>query len=182
VAPHDGSVGHAQRAGGADVLEVARAQELGADEPHERGPAEEHDEPDEEPEGPPQDREHDDDDVGGRDARPDLDHALEDEVGPAAEVALHGAGRDADDGRERRDDEGEEDGQAEAVDDARQHVALGVVRAEPVVGVGRRRRHPGDVHDGVVRVGDGRPEHPALVEGGSSMVPARAAAIISSGS
>src|SRR3546814_6430282 len=41
----------------------------------------------------------DDQQVEGRHARPDLHEALEQQVGPAAEIALHGAGGNPDDGR-----------------------------------------------------------------------------------
>ena len=85
---------------------------------------------------------------------PDLDDALEEEVDPAAEEALAGAGDDADQARDRRDHQREEHRDAEAVDDARDHVAGLVVGAEPVVAVGRRGGGGDAVVDGVVAVGD----------------------------
>jgi hypothetical protein len=58
-------------------------------------------------------------------------------------------------------DQREHHRQPEAVDHPRQHVAGGVVGAQPVPAVGRRRRDAADVVDGVVGIGDERPEHPA---------------------
>ena len=151
----------AEGAGGADVLEVAGAQELGADDADEARPGEEGDEQRQEPEVHREDRREDDDDVEARHVAPDLDDALEDEVDPAAEVALGGAGEDADEAGDDGDDEREEDRDAEAVDDAGHHVAGLVVGAEPVGAVGRRGRGRHVVVDGVVAEGDERPEHPA---------------------
>ena len=74
----------AQRLGGADVFEVAGAQELGPDDADEGGPAEERGEEHQEPETSPEDREQDDDRVKLWHRHPDLDHALEYQVQPAA--------------------------------------------------------------------------------------------------
>ena len=81
-----------------------------------------------------------------------------------AEIALHRAGDDADERGDDGDDQGEQHRQPEAVDHPGEHVARGVVGAEPVVGVGRRGRGGADVVDRVVAVGDRRPEQPALVD------------------
>ena len=70
--------------------------------------------------------------VERRDRRPDLDEALEEEVGPAAEIALQRAGDDADHRRDAGQDEAEQHRQAEAVDEPRDDVAALVVGAEPV--------------------------------------------------
>jgi hypothetical protein len=88
---------HAQRLGRAHVFEIARAQELGAHHAHERRPAEQHHQEHQQPETSPEDREHDDDDVKTGRRAPDLDDPLEDQVEPAAEIALQRAGDDADD-------------------------------------------------------------------------------------
>ena len=55
------------------------------------------------------------------------------EIGPAAEIALHRAGGDADDRGDDGQAEAEQHRDAEAVDQPRQHVAAAVVGAEPVV-------------------------------------------------
>ena len=68
-----------------------------------------------------------------RDRGPDLDEALEQQIGPAAEIALHRAGRDADDRGDDGQHQPEQHRDAEAVDQPRQHVAALVVGAEPVV-------------------------------------------------
>src|SRR5690606_30972197 len=67
------------------------------------------------------------------DRSPDLDEALEQKVGPAAEIALNCAGCDADDRRDDAEREAEQDRDTEAVDYARDHVAALIVGAEPVV-------------------------------------------------
>ncbi len=96
-------------------------------------------------------------------------------------IALHGAGGDADDGSDERQNEAEEDGDAKAVERPRGDVARLVVGAE-IVGAeprraefavepllpeppGRRRwrRLRQRVVDGPVREGDGGPDHPALL-------------------
>src|SRR6185437_12646981 len=64
---------------------------------------------------------------------PDFDETLEQKVGPAAEIALHGAGGDADDRGHDRQEQPEQHRDAEAVNEPRQHVAAAVVGAEPVV-------------------------------------------------
>ncbi len=150
-------------AGGADVLEVAGAQELGADDADERGPREEGDEQGQQPEVHREDRREDDDDVEARHVGPDLDDPLEEEVDPAAEKALAGAGDDADHARDRRDDEGEEHRDAEAVDHPGEDVAGLVVGAEPVQAVGSRGRADHVVVDGVEAEADRRPDRPARV-------------------
>jgi hypothetical protein len=135
-----------------------------------------------------QDRRYDEDEVEDRDRRPYLDEALEDKVGPAAEIALHRAGRDTDHGRRRGQDQPEQYRDAEAVDDAGGDVARLVVCAEPVpvaeraVGIvdpveiavaalflgihpgrrgGRGRRDL--VVDRAVGIADRRPDHPAVL-------------------
>ncbi|MGY3078967.1 hypothetical protein ACVWZZ_005375 [Bradyrhizobium sp. LM6.10] len=68
-----------------------------------------------------------------RDRSPYLDETLEQQVDPAAEIALHRAGRDADDGGDDGQAEAEQHRDAEAVDQPRHHVAALIVGAEPVV-------------------------------------------------
>jgi hypothetical protein len=119
--------------------------------------------------------------------RPDLDKALEQKVGPAAEVALHRAGRHADHRRAERQDQAEQHRDAEAVDHPRHHVARLVVGAEPVpvaeraVHVRRALRiaraarllvvQPGGfcrrglgnlIVVGAIGITDGRPDHPTI--------------------
>ena len=96
VLAHDGDVGEAEGARRRDVLEVAPAQEFGAHEADERRPAEEQEHDQKRPEAGHQHRGDDQEHVELGNRRPDLEEALEEEVDAAAEVALHGAGRDAD--------------------------------------------------------------------------------------
>ena len=67
-----------------------------------------------------------------RQRRPDLDEALEEEIRPAAEIALHRARRYADDGGDRGEREAEEDRNAKAIDQPRHDIAALIVGAEPI--------------------------------------------------
>ena len=185
--PHDPPVGDAQGAGGVDILEVAGAQELGADDADQAHPGEQQQDAEQHPEVGGNHRGDDQQQVERGHRGPDFDQALGDEIDPAAEIALHGAGHHADDGREDGQHEAEEDGNAEAVNQPRQHIASCAIRAQPMVvaryaewvfgaqgialadllagqqptwwiGAGK-----GDeaVH-GIVVVADRRPEHPAV--------------------
>ena len=101
-------VADAERARRAHVVEVARAQELGAHDADQRHPAEQQHQAEQPPEARRDDAGEDDQEVERRHARPDLDEALQDEVDPAAEVALHRAGGDADDRAEDGQGQAEE--------------------------------------------------------------------------
>ena len=90
---HDGAVRHAERARRVDIFEIAGAQELGAHDADEADPGEQQHEAEQDEEARRQDGGDDQQQIEHRDRRPDLDEALEDQVGPAAEIALHGAGR-----------------------------------------------------------------------------------------
>ena len=67
-----------------------------------------------------------------RQRRPDLDEALEHEIDPPAEIALHRAGGDADDRGDARQNEPEQHRETEAVEQPRDDVAALIVGAEPV--------------------------------------------------
>ena len=81
----------------------------------------------------------------------------------AAEIALHGARDDADDRAQDGERQAEQHGDAEAVDQAGQHVARLVVGAQRMA---PRRRLQGlaalALQHGVVAVGNRRPHDPAL--------------------
>ena len=66
-----------------------------------------------------------------RQRRPDLDHPLHDEVEPAAEIALHGAGEDADHRRDAGEHQAEQHRDAKAVDEAGDDVVPVLIGAEP---------------------------------------------------
>jgi hypothetical protein len=112
-------------------------------------------------------------------AGPDLDETLEQQVGPAAEIALHGARGNTDDRAEEGEHEPEEDRDAEAVDEPGHHIACLVVGPQPVLRAGRRgggdRQVPGNR---AVVVAHRRPEHPAL---GVDEVPDEGIAVIGLG-
>ena len=97
----------------------------------------------------------------GRHRGPDLDEALEQQVDPAAEIALHRAGEHADHGAQEGQRQAEQDRDAKAVDHPGEHVARLIVGAEQVLPGRRRGRRPGQIEDhGVVAVADRRPQHP----------------------
>src|SRR5690606_9942892 len=97
MAEDDGAVGYAERAGGAYVLEIARPQEFGPDHADEGHPGKKQHDAEQDEEAGRQNGRDDENEIEHRDRRPDLDEALEQKVRPAAEIALHGAGRHADD-------------------------------------------------------------------------------------
>ena len=189
VAEHDDRVGDAERARGLDVFEIAPAQELRAHQPDQRHPGEQEEDAEQDEEAGHQHRGDDEQEIELGDRRPDLDEALEQEIGPAAEIALHRAGGDADDRGDDGEDETEQHRDAEAVDHAGDDVAALVVGAEPVVfeiaaavemlaldhllalrlgqqpGRRRRRRCRQIEIVGVVGVADRRPQHEAALLG-----------------
>ena len=95
---HDDPIGHAERACGLDVFEVAAAQELGAHEPHQRHPGKQQQNPKQHEKAGHQHGGNDQEQIKRGHGGPDFDEPLEQEIGPAAEIALQSAGRDADDG------------------------------------------------------------------------------------
>ena len=95
---HDARVRQAQGPGGVHIFEVPRPQELGPHEVDQVHPGKQQQDAEQHEERRRDHRGHDDQDVEMRQRRPDLDHALHDEIGPPAEIALDGARRDADDG------------------------------------------------------------------------------------
>ena len=144
-------------------VEVARPQKFGAHHPDQTHPAKQQ----QQAEQPPEIRLHhageDDQQIEQRQALPDLDKALEEQVHPAAEIPLHRARGNADRRAEQRQQQAKEHGDAVAVEHARHHVARLVVRAEPVFSVGRgRSRLLEVVVDRVVAIGHQRPQDPAL--------------------
>ncbi len=130
---HDLCVGHAERPRRLDVLKIPSAQELGAHQPDQRHPGEQQENAEQDEEPRRQHRRYDQQQIKRGDRVPDLDEALEDQIDPAAEIALHAAGRDADDRRDDRQRQAEQHRDAKAIDQPRDHVAALVVGAEPVV-------------------------------------------------
>ena len=189
VAEDDDRIRHAERARRLDVFEIAAAQELGAhqaDQPH---PGEQQQDAEQHEEARHQHRRDDEQEIQLRHRRPDFDEALEQKINPAAEIALHGAGGDADDRGYDRQNQPEQHRDAEAVDEAGQHIAALIVGAEPIVfevaaaiealalhhrfafrrgeqpGRFRRRRGRQVEIVGGVRVADRRPDHAAALVG-----------------
>ena len=130
---HDDAVGYAERPRRLDVFEIAPAQEFGAHQADQRHPGEQQENAEQHEEAGHQHRRQDQQQIKRRNRGPDLDEALEDQIDPAAEIALHAAGGDADDRRDDRQRQAEQHRDAEAIDQPRDHVAALIVGAEPVV-------------------------------------------------
>ena len=133
VAEHDDSVGHAERARRLDIFEIAPAQELGAHQADQAHPGKQQQDAKQHEEAGNQHRGDDQEQIKLRHRRPYFDEALKQEISPAAEIALHRAGSDADHRRHDGQHQAEQHRQPEAVDQPRQHVAALIVGAEPVV-------------------------------------------------
>src|SRR3982751_728669 len=103
---HDDLVRDAERSRRLDVLEIAPAQEFRAHKPDQRHPGKQQQDAEKHEEAGHQHRRQDQQQIERRNRGPYLDETLEQQVDPAAEIALHRAGRNADDGGD--------DGQAEA--------------------------------------------------------------------
>ena len=99
---HDLHVAEAERPRGAHIFEIARPQKFGAHHADQRRPGEQHEDEEQDPEGRRDEGRQNDEQIERRHRRPDVDEALEQQIGPAAEIALHGARGDADDRREAR--------------------------------------------------------------------------------
>ncbi len=93
VAPHDAAVAHAQRARRAHVVHLPVAQELGAHVVRQPHPAEQAQQDQQQGHAGREDRAEDDQQVQLGHRAPDLDEALEGQVGLAREEALDGARR-----------------------------------------------------------------------------------------
>ena len=157
-------IGDAERARRADVIEIARAQKLGAHHVDQAGPRKQQHQSQQPPEIRLDQARQDDQQVEHRQARPDLDEALEAEIDEAAEIALHRAGGDPDHRGEQRSAPGRTAPRCESRRSA----------APARRGPGRRCRasrrataragiRPRRVGDRVVAERDQRPDDPALV-------------------
>jgi hypothetical protein len=187
VPENDSRVRHAERTRGSDVFEVACPQELRPDYADQCHPGEKQQDAEQQPEAGHKDAGDDQQQIEFRDGGPDLDEALEQEVHPAAEIALHSTRGNADRGRDCGEDQAEQHRNPEAVDKPGHYVAALVVRSQPVeiaemaIGIlgaqrearaallgrhqpgGRRQRRTGQsVVDCSVGEADRRPEHPAV--------------------
>ena len=161
VLPHDAAVAHPQRPRGPHVVHLPVAQELGAHVVGQPHPAEQRQQDQQQRDAGREHRREDDQQVQLGHRAPDLDEALEGQVGLAAEVALHGAGEHADDDADHRERQPEQHADPEAVDQLRQQVAAAVVGAEEVLA--RRRGRvglAGEVVQGLRAVGVGRVDRP----------------------
>ena len=78
----------AEGSGGADIVKIARAQELRADDADKADPAERQQQDQDGEEARDDDAGHNDEDIERRQAGPNLDKALEQQIKPAAIEAL----------------------------------------------------------------------------------------------
>src|SRR4029453_2547200 len=132
VLEHDLAVGKTKRARRGDVFKIAAAQELGAHDADQVDPMKQQQHAQQGPEAGHKNGGNDDQYEQGRDRRPDLEKALEDQIHPATEVTLRRARCDADEGRENGEQKPEQYRDAKAVDHPRQHIAALIVGAKPV--------------------------------------------------
>ncbi|MNJ60461.1 hypothetical protein D3C77_561950 [compost metagenome] len=100
------TVAQAQGTCGLDVLKVTSAKELGSHHIHQCQPGKQRHDPQQPPEVWLDEAAEDDQQVEHRQARPDLQNALPDQVDPTSVVALQGAGGNAD----HRADQGQRQG------------------------------------------------------------------------
>ena len=161
MAKHDRPVGHAQGTCGTNIFEVAGAQKFSSHNAHQSGPSKERHQPDQKPEVHRHDRRHNDDNVerGGR--APDLHETLENQIDPAAKIPLQSPCRNPDDRGQNRHDQREQNREAEAIDHTRQHVACGVICAQPVGAVGGGWCRAANVVHCIIAERHNRPHDPA---------------------
>ena len=157
MAEHQRPVANTQCAGRTDVFEIARPQEFGPHHADQRGPTERNEDEEHHPDRWRQDRNDDQDDEKLWHRGPNFLDTLKCQVDPATEEALRRARKHANQRRDDRDRETEQDRQAEPIDNACQHVTSLSVRTKPMVSV---RGGWGRIHvvvDGVVSIGNNRP-------------------------
>ncbi len=166
MAEHDRAVFHAQRPRGPYVFQIAATQELGAYHVHQAHPGKQQHDAQQPPEVGLYEAGEDDQQIQYRQARPDLEEALAQQVDPAAIEALQGTGDDADDRAEDGQGQGEQYRNPETVDHPCQHVTALVIGTQQVFPGGWRRcRDFQVVVDALVAERDGRPQGPAILRG-----------------
>ncbi len=133
MAPHDLPVAHAQRAGGLYIVELAVAQKFGAHVVGQTHPAKQAQQHQQQRHAGRKDGTEDDEQIQLGHGAPDLDEALERQVGLAPKVTLNRPGQHAQQGARDRQRQRKQHTDAEAVNQLRQQVAPPVVGAQPVV-------------------------------------------------
>ena len=123
---------HPESARRLDIFEIAAAQKFRADQTDQRHPGKQKQYPEQDEEPRHKNRRNDQQQIERWDGSPYLDEALEQKIGPTPEVALNGAGSDADDRGYDGERQAEQHRNAESVNQPRQHIAAAVVGAEPV--------------------------------------------------
>ena len=143
MAPDDLAVAQPQRARRLHVFQAAVAEELGAHVIAQADPAKQAQQHQQQQERGLEDRGKDDQQVQLGQRTPDFHRTLKQQVDLAAEVTLHGAHEDADQGAHGSQRQRKPHADAKAVDQPRQQVAALAVGAEVVACVGCRRRQRG---------------------------------------
>src|SRR5262249_29984879 len=133
MAEHDHGIGDAECARRLDVFEVAAAKEFRAYQADQRYPRKQQQDSEQDEESRHEYRRDNEQQIELRYRGPDFYEALEQQIGPAAEIALHRAGRNSDDRRYDRQQQTEQDRDPKAVDHACDDVATLIVRAKPIV-------------------------------------------------
>jgi len=132
VAEHDLSVAHAQGTGRPHIFQVTSAEELGTHHVDQAHPGKQQHDAQQPPEVRLHEAGQDDQQEQHRQARPDFQEALAEQVDPAAVEALQGTGEHADQRADQGQGQGKQHRHAEAVDDPCQHIAALIVGAQPV--------------------------------------------------
>src|ERR1700694_3910763 len=133
MAEHDGAIRYTERTRSLDVFKIASAQEFGAHQADERHPGEQQKNPEQHEETGHQNGRDDQQEIESRHRSPNLDEALKQEIGPAAEISLHRSGGHADNGGNDGERQSEQHREAKAIDQTRDHIAPLVVGTKPVV-------------------------------------------------
>ena len=161
MAPDDLRVGQAERARRGDIFEIAVAQELGPDivgQPHPAKERQDHQQ-DQHPRFEERGEDQQQIELGHR--APDLDEALQDQVGLSTEIALNRAGDQADRDANGSQRQPEEHRHPKAVDEAGEHIAAAIIGAKPVDRRRRRRVGAGrEIVDGVETIAVERIDRP----------------------
>src|SRR6516162_1649265 len=132
MAEDDHHVRYAESARGLDIFEVAPAQEFCAHQADKRDPGKQQQYPKQDEESRHQHRGNDQQQIKRGNRRPDFDEALEQKIGPSAEITLNGAGGDTDDRGNDGQRQSEQYRYPESVDQPRYHIAATIVSAKPV--------------------------------------------------
>src|SRR6185312_17011255 len=127
MAEDDDRIRHTKSTRCLDVFEVAPAQEFRPHQANERDPGKQEQYTEQHEESRYQNGRDDQQQIERRNRGPDLDEALEQKIGPAPEISLHGTSGDTDDRGNDGERQSEQDRNSETIDQARNDIATAVV-------------------------------------------------------